>query len=86
MAQDPSPAGSRAGVALVEDEATCLEGSRGDLRQVTLRHGHPIDCALFFSIAHDPVTDLGEQLGCSRTEDGYLLVDAEHRTTIQVEG
>jgi thioredoxin reductase len=72
----------RAGVALVEDEAVSLEGTRGDLRQVRLRDGPPIRCELaFFTIAHQPVTDLAEQLGCGRTDDGYLRVDAEYRTT-----
>jgi hypothetical protein len=30
----------------------------------------------FFPIAHHPVTGLGEQLGCERDTDGYLVVEA----------
>jgi thioredoxin reductase len=72
----------RAGVAVLEDEALSLEGSRGDLRGVGLGDGRSIECQLaFFTIAHEPVTDLAEQLGCGRRADGYLTVDAEHRTT-----
>ena len=36
----------------------------------------------FFSIAHHPVTGLGEQLGCERDTDGYLAVDASGATTV----
>jgi thioredoxin reductase len=72
----------RAGVEVLEDDATSLEGARGDLRQVNLRGGPPIECELaFFTIDHQPATDLAEQLGCGRTDEGYLKVDAEFRTT-----
>jgi thioredoxin reductase len=73
---------ARAGVTLVEDEAVALAGKRGDLRRVTLRHGPPVECQLaFFSIAHQPVTELAAQLHCGRTADGYLEVNSENRTT-----
>lgn len=36
----------------------------------------------FFSIAHHPVTGLGEQLGCERDTDGHLVVDASGATTV----
>ena len=72
----------RAGVDVLEDDAMSLEGKRGDLRQVTLRGCQSIDCELaFFTIAHEPVTDLAEHLGCARTDDGYLTVNAEFQTT-----
>ena len=42
--------------------------------------GERIDCQLaFFSIAHHPLTGLGDQLGCERDKDGYLVVDADGR-------
>jgi thioredoxin reductase len=36
----------------------------------------------FFSIAHHPVIGLGEQLGCQRDAQGYLVVDADGATTV----
>jgi thioredoxin reductase len=74
---------TRAGVTLLEDEAASLEGSRHNLRCVVLRGGKSVPCDLaFFSIGHRPVTELAQQLGCERTEGGYLRVDAEYRTTV----
>ena len=73
----------RHGVAVREEAAVELAGSRGDLRAVRLEGGDGVECQLaFFSIAHHPVTGLGEQLGCERDRDGYLVVDAEGATTV----
>lgn len=70
------------GVDVVEGTVTAMEGKRGDLRAVLLDDGSRLPCQLaFFSIAHSPVTDLGEQLGCALDEEGYLRVDHEGRTT-----
>ena len=72
---------ARNGVALVEDEATCFVGSRGDLEAVRLRDGVDLPCSLaFFSIGHTPRTGLADELGCERSEEGYVIVD-EHGTT-----
>jgi thioredoxin reductase len=71
------------GVAVREEAALELVGARGALRALRLEGGEEIACQLaFFSIAHHPVTGLGEQLGCERDQDGYLVVDAEGATTV----
>jgi thioredoxin reductase len=71
------------GVAVREEPALELVGSRGDLRALRLAGGDSIECQLgFFSIAHHPLTGLGEQLGCDRDQDGYLVVDANGATTV----
>jgi thioredoxin reductase len=73
----------RHGVAVREETALELVGSRGDLRAIQLEGGETVECQLgFFSIAHHPVTGLGEQLGCERDQDGYLIVDANGATTV----
>jgi thioredoxin reductase len=73
----------RHGIAVREETAVELVGTRGDLRAVRLASGDMIECELgFFSIAHHPVTGLGEQLGCQRDPDGYLVVDANGATTV----
>jgi thioredoxin reductase len=73
----------RHGVAVREETALELVGSRGDLRAIQLDGGETVECQLgFFSIAHHPVTGLGEQLGCERDQDGYLIVDANGATTV----
>lgn len=74
---------ARNGIAVVEDEATALIGDRGDLRAVRLRSGKQLDCRLaFFSIAHRPLTDLAEQLGCDLDGEGHVIVDEHGETTV----
>lgn len=71
------------GVDVVEGTVRAMEGSRGDLRAVVLDDGARLPCQLaFFSIAHEPVTDLGQQLGCALDDDGYLRVDECARTSV----
>jgi thioredoxin reductase len=73
----------RHGVAVREETALELIGARGDLRAIRLAGGETVGCELgFFSIAHHPVTGLGEQLGCQRDAQGYLVVDANGATTV----
>jgi thioredoxin reductase len=71
------------GVSVREEAALELVGTRGALRALRLEGGDRIACQLaFFSIAHHPVTGLGEQLGCERDEGGYLVVDSEGATSV----
>ena len=73
----------RHGITVREETALELVGRRGDLRAIRLEDGDSIECHLaFFSIAHHPLTGLGEQLGCERDPDGYLVVDANGATTV----
>jgi thioredoxin reductase len=73
----------RHGVAVREETALELVGTRGDLRAIRLAGGQTVECQLgFFSIAHHPLTGLGEQLGCQRDAQGYLVVDANGATTV----
>ena len=73
----------RHGVAVREETALELIGTRGDLRAIRLAGGETVECQLgFFSIAHHPLTGLGEQLGCQRDAQGYLVVDANGATTV----
>jgi thioredoxin reductase len=37
---------------------------------------------VFFSIAHEPASDLADQLGCRRTGEDCVEVDHECRTTV----
>lgn len=74
----------RHGVALVEDDAVCFEGTRGDLRAVLLRSGRELACQLaFFSIAHLQRNELARQLGCEVTDEGCVVVDGENRTSVE---
>ena len=69
--------------ALVEDDAVELLGRRGDLHGVRLGSGRVVHCQLaFFSIAHEPCSDLGRQLGCELTSEGCIAVDEEGATSV----
>ena len=71
-------------VEVIEDDAVALEGERGALEAVMLRTGRRVKCSLgFFSIAHHPVNDLAQQLGCELDEiEGSIVVDANAETTV----
>ena len=71
------------GVKILEDEVEELCGQGGELQAVRLRTGGVVPCTkAFFSIAHQPRTQLAEQLGCELTSQGCLQVDAEGRTNV----
>jgi thioredoxin reductase len=72
------------GVAIREDTAIAMRGERGELEGLELRSGELVECDLaFFSIAHHPVTDLAEALGCDLDEEGYVIADDKGMTTIK---
>lgn len=70
-------------VPVLEDDAVELLGRRGALEGVRLRGGEVLDCQLaFFSIAHEPRTDLARQLGCRLTAEGCIEVDRQQATSV----
>jgi thioredoxin reductase len=72
------------GVELIEDEVTELVGERGDLRAVALGSGVKLPASLlFFSIAHEPRTQLATALGCDLDDSGYIRVNSCGETTIK---
>lgn len=71
------------GIALIEQQATRLVGGRGDLRGIELDDGRVLETSLvFFSVAHQPRSELARALGCELDEEGYLVVDGEGRTSV----
>ena len=71
------------GTDLVEEDAVRLVGERGDLQGLELRSGRVLETSLvFFSVAHEPRTDLARSLGCELDEEGYVVVDSEGATSV----
>ncbi len=71
-------------VEVLEDEAQAFTGRRGALKGVRLRSGALVECQVaFFSIAHRPRTELAALLGCLLTPEGCIVVDADHRTSVE---
>ncbi len=72
------------GNELVEEDAVRLIGERGDLQGIELGSGRVVPTSLvFFSVAHDPRTDLAHALGCAIDEEGYVVVDGEGQTSVE---
>jgi thioredoxin reductase len=70
-------------IEVVETPAVRLVGTRGDLQGVELEDGRVVAASLFFfSVAHEPRTDLATSLGCDLDTDGYVAVDESGRTTV----
>jgi thioredoxin reductase len=66
----------RHGVEVLEEKVVELIGRRGDLRAARLASGRMLPCSLaFFSVAHQPRTDLAQQLGCRIDDDGYVEIN-----------
>ncbi|MDQ1704364.1 MAG: hypothetical protein QOF18_730 [Frankiaceae bacterium] len=73
---------ARHGVEVVETKAARMLGPRGRLEGVELADGRVVAASLlFFSVAHEPRTDLARELGCEIDSDGYVRIDADGRTT-----
>lgn len=74
---------ARHGVEIHEEGASALLGERGALFGVRLEGGGVVDCSMaFFTIQHEPVNGLAEQLGCELDPDGYVLVNDMGLTSI----
>jgi thioredoxin reductase len=70
-------------IPVLEDDAVALLGARGALEGVRLRSGQVLPCQLaFFSIAHEPRTEIASQLGCRLTPEGCIEVDGEAATSV----
>ena len=71
------------GIPVIETPIARMRESEGEVRQLEFRDGGSIPCErLFFAIGHFPADDLGQQLGCARDEDGLIIVDDAHRSSV----
>jgi thioredoxin reductase len=72
------------GIDLVEEDVVSFEGTRRDLRGLTLQSGRQLPTSLaFFSLEHVPQVDLAVSLGCDLDDEGYVVVDREGQTTVR---
>lgn len=70
-------------IPLLECDVVEFVGQRGDLTGIRLDDGQLIPTSLvFFSIAHQPRTELAERIGCRLDEEGYVVVDAQGETDV----
>jgi thioredoxin reductase len=56
----------------------------GNLRSVVFDDGRTLGCEkIFFAIGQYPADDLGAQMGCERDEDGHVIIDNAHHTSVR---
>ena len=73
----------RLGIPVLTARIDCLEPVGDTVQRLRFEGGETIDCEhLFFSLAQYPSDDLGVQLGCDRDDDGHILVDHAHHTSV----
>ena len=54
-----------------------------EIRAVELDGGMYLDCDhIFFALSQRPADDLAAQLGCERDDEGQIVVDAHHHTSV----
>lgn len=71
-------------VQIIEEEVVDLQTVDGEMTGAVLRSGRVLPARkAFFSIAHEPRTELAEQLGCDLDELGYIETNGRGETTIR---
>jgi thioredoxin reductase len=71
------------GIEVIEERVVQLVGRRGDLNGARLESGRVLPCSLaFFSVAHQPRTELARELGCAIDDEGYVEVNDCGMTTV----
>lgn len=71
------------GIEVVEGIAEALVGEPGALQGVRLADGELVEgTRVFFSYAHYPTNSLAAELGCDLDDDGQILINTFHLTSI----
>jgi len=60
----------------------CYSGS--EIECLRLANGMQLDAdKVFFTLAQYPADDLGVQLGCARDDEGHIIIDDHHHTSVE---
>lgn len=71
-------------IKTVEKEIAELEHINGQLQNIVFKDGSKqIVKAVYTRLPFEQHCKLREQLGCELTEDGYIKIDASHKTTVE---
>lgn len=69
-------------IEIVEKEIKELEHQNGKLQNIIFKDGSKqIAKAIYTKLPFEQNCTVAEQLGCELTEDGYIKIDAAHKTT-----
>jgi thioredoxin reductase len=71
-------------IPIVERPLLRLESEGSKVRSLVLDDGTVIECdRVFFAIGHYAADDLGVQLGCTRDDEGLIVVDDKFHTSVR---
>ena len=71
-------------IRVVDRPLARLESDGAEVRALVLDDGSVVECErVFFAIGHYPADDLGVQLGCTRDDEGLIIVDDKYRTSVR---
>jgi thioredoxin reductase len=71
-------------IPVVEQPLARLESDGTEARALVLGDDTTLECErVFFAIGHYPADDLGVQLGCTRDDEGLIVVDDKYRTSVR---
>ena len=71
-------------VEIIEEDVASFLSDGGEMRGARLATGRELSATrAFFSIGHEPRTDLARQLGCELDEIGYVRVDEHGEATVE---
>jgi thioredoxin reductase len=75
---------ARHDVDVIQEAVTEMKVFDGQMTGAVVASGRTLPATMaFFSIAHQPRTDLATALGCSIDDDGYITVDTHGQTNIE---
>jgi thioredoxin reductase len=74
----------RLGIPTITEPIAQAIQQNGIVHALELRNGFLVDCdQIFFAIGHYPADDLGVQLDCERDDEGLIVIDAHHHTSVR---
>jgi thioredoxin reductase len=71
------------GIPVIETPIDRINFREDEMRSLHVADGSTLGCEkIFFSIGQYPSDDLGAQLGCRRDDDGHIIIDDAHHTSV----
>jgi thioredoxin reductase (NADPH) len=74
---------ANAGIPVIHDKIESVDGENGQMTAVLTKGGLRLEAERLFSVqGATPETSLGENLGVTRNERGYIIIDTDQQTNV----
>ncbi|MEJ7758165.1 MAG: NAD(P)/FAD-dependent oxidoreductase [Gemmatimonadaceae bacterium] len=71
-------------IPVLEEPVVAANSNNREIRCLDLESGMQLDCErLYFAIGQRPADDLGVDLKCERDENGLIVIDEKHHTSVR---